>query len=169
MSLYILPLLFIFVFIYAKRKKVNAYQSFVKGASQSFSVVKDVFPYIAAVIIMVELIRLSGLALLMSKAISPVFSFLGIPSELCELVLLKPFTGSGSIALLNDIYAKYGVDSYIGKCASVIISCSDTVFYISAVYFSQTKVKKLLYALPCALIACLIGAILGCLLCGWLA
>jgi spore maturation protein B len=168
MSVYILPLLFIGIFIYAKRKKVNAYSSFVKGASGSINVVKDILPYLATILIMVQLIRVSGLALLMSNTVSPVFGLLGIPPELCELVLLKPFTGSGSLALLNDIYTTYGADSYIGRCASVIISCSDTVFYISAVYFSQTKVKKLLYALPCALVACLVGALVACLLCRFL-
>ena len=165
MSLYILPLLFIGTFIYAQIKNVNAYKSFVGGAKQSFNLIFDIFPYILAIILMVGLMRASGLADLLAGAVSPVFSLIGIPKELAELVLLKPFTGSGSLALLNDIYTHYGVDSYIGRCASVIISSSETVFYISTLYFSQTKVKKLLYAIPAALIACLMGAVLSCLLC----
>ena len=115
--------------------------------------------------ISVALMRTSGLTDLLTKAVSPVFSFLGIPSEVCELVLLRPFTGSGSFALLNDIFAKYGADCYISRCACVIMGSSETVFYVATVYFSGTKVKKLLYAIPCALIASLVAAIVSCLLC----
>lgn len=165
MSIYILPLLFVSTFIYAKVKKVNVYNSFVAGAKKSVDVVLGILPYIIAIMVMVTLMRVSGLSQILSHSLAPVFTFLGIPSELCELVLLKPFSGSGSLALLNDIYAIYGVDSYIGKCASVIISSSDTVFYISTLYFSGTKVKKLLYAIPVALIACLLSVIVACLLC----
>ncbi len=113
----------------------------------------------------VALMRVSGLTDLLTEAVSPVFGFLGIPSEVSELVLLRPFTGSGSFALLNDIYAQYGADSYISRCASVIMGSSETVFYVATVYFSQTKVKRLLYAIPCALIASLVAAIVSCLLC----
>ena len=115
--------------------------------------------------IMVGLMRVSGFSQLLTKILSPLFNLVGIPYQVCELILLKPFTGSGSLALLNDIYLKYGVDSYIGKCASVIISSTDTIFYISTIYFSQTKIKRLLYAIPVSLIACFFGAILSCLLC----
>jgi len=164
-SLYILPLLFIAIFIYAKTQKVNAYTSFVTGAKQSINLIFDIFPYILAILMMVALMRISGLANLIATGVSPIFNLIGIPKELAELVLLKPFTGSGSLALLNDIYAHYGADSYIGRCASVIISSSETIFYISTLYFSQTQVKRLLYAIPAALIACLAGAVFSCLLC----
>ena len=93
------------------------------------------------------------------------FLALGIPPEVSELVLLGPFTGSGSFALLNDIFATYGADSYISRCACAIMGSSETVFYVATVYFSQTKVRKLLYAIPCALIASLVAAIVSCLLC----
>ena len=83
---------------------------------------------------------------------------------LIELVLLRPFTGSGSLALLSEIFNTYGTDSYIGRCASVIIGSSETVFYVSAVYFAKTSVKKLSYAIPVSLIATFIGAIVSCLL-----
>lgn len=115
--------------------------------------------------ISVALMRTSGLTDLLTKLVSPIFNFLGIPSEVSELVLLRPFTGSGSFALLNNIYAQYGPDSYVARCASVIMGSSETVFYVATVYFSQTKVKKLLYAIPCALVASLVAAVLSCLLC----
>lgn len=165
MSVYILPILFIGLFVYAYCKKVNTYDTFVKGAKGAIELAVSIFPFIACIMIAVALLRASGITEALAKLLAPVFSFLGIPPELCELVLLRPFTGSGSYALLNDVFVTYGADSYISRCASVIMGCSETIFYVTTVYLSQTKVKKLLYAIPCALVASIIGAIIGCLLC----
>ena len=165
MSLYILPLLFLFIFVYSYFKKVNTYDTFIQGAKKSIPLVIDIFPYIAAIMIAVALLRSSGITALLAQWSSPVFNFLGIPSQLIELVLLRPFTGSGSYALLSDVLALYGPDSYISRCACVILGCSETIFYVTTIYMSQTKVKKLLYAIPVALVCSTIGSILACLLC----
>lgn len=165
MSAYIIPILFIAIFCYAKHKKVNTYDTFVKGAKKSIPLVIDIFPYIATIMIAVALMRTSGLTITLAKLCSPVFNFLGIPTELVELVLLRPFTGSGSYALLNDVLLTYGADSYISRCACVILGCSETIFYVTAVYTSKTQIKKLLYAIPIALICALFGSIIACLLC----
>ncbi len=165
MSIYILPVLFILIFMYGFIKKVNTYDTFVKGAKGAIDLVVSIFPFIACIMIAVALLRVSGVTEYLARLLSPLFSFLGIPPELCELVLLRPFTGSGSFALLDDVLVTYGPDSYISRCACVILGCSETIFYVTTVYFSQTKVKKLLYAIPCALIASIFGAIVACLLC----
>lgn len=165
MSVYILPVLFIGLFIYGFAKKINTYDTFVKGAKGAIKLVVDIFPFIACIMVAVALLRVSGITEFLAKCLAPVFNFLGIPSELCELILLRPFTGSGSYALLDDVFTTYGADSYIGRCASVILGCSETIFYVATVYLSQTKVKKLGYAIPCALVASIVGAIVACLLC----
>lgn len=165
MSAYILPIIFIALFCYSKYKKVNTYDTFVKGAKKSIPLVVDIFPYIATIMIAVALLRASGITAMLATALSPIFNALGIPTELIELVLLRPFTGSGSFALLNDVLVQYGPDSYISRCACVILGCSETIFYVTTVYLSQTKVKKLLYAIPVALICAIFGAVLACLLC----
>ena len=165
MSIYLLPVFILLTFIYAKHKKVNVYTSFISGAKQSVGVVVSIFPYLVTIIIMVQFIKISGLASLISKLVSPAFNIIGIPQELCELVLLKPFSGNGSLAILNDIYATYGVDSYVGRAASVIVGSCDTVFYVTTLYTSQTKVKKLFYAIPVSLVATLAGAVVSCLVC----
>ena len=165
MSIYILPILFIALFLYGFFKNINTYDTFVKGAKGAISLVVSIFPFIACIMIAVALLRVSGVTAFLAQALSPVFTFLGIPPELCELVLLRPFTGSGSFALLDDVLSTYGADSYISRCACVILGCSETIFYVATVYFSQTKVKKLYYAIPCALIASIVGSIVACLLC----
>lgn len=165
MSGYILPILFIGLFCYAKYKKVNCYDTFVKGAKKSIPLVVDIFPYIAAIMIAVALLRSSGITSLLCELLSSIFNFLGIPTELIELVLLRPFTGSGSYALLDSVFTTYGVDSYISRCACVILGCSETIFYVTTVYLSQTKIKKLYYAIPIALVCSIVGSILACLIC----
>lgn len=165
MSAYILPILFILLILYCIYKRINTYDHFVKGAKGAIKLVVDIFPFIASIMIAVALLRVSGITTWLTQILTPIFNLLGVPPELCELVLLRPFTGSGSYALLENVLATYGADSYIARCACVIMGCSETIFYVATVYFSQTKVKKLLYAIPVALICSIVGTILACLIC----
>ena len=165
MSDYILPAIFILVISYSIIKKQNTYSTFVKGAKGAIPLVVSIFPFIASILVAVALLRVSGVTAFLAQMLSPVFNFLGIPTELCELILLRPFTGSGSYGLLENIFSTYGADSYISRCACVIMGCSETIFYVTTVYLSQTKVKKLFYAIPVALLCSLIGTILACFIC----
>ncbi len=161
MSVYILPVLFLLLFVYCVFKRINTYDHFVKGAKGAIQLVVDIFPFIASILIAVALLRVSGITDFLGNILSPFFRILGIPKELCELVLLRPFTGSGSYGILENIFSTYGADSYISRCACVIMGCSETIFYVATVYISQTKVKKLLYAIPVALFCSLVGTILA--------
>ncbi|HEY8390630.1 MAG TPA: nucleoside recognition domain-containing protein, partial [Clostridia bacterium] len=114
--------------------------------------------------ISVNLMRLSGLTDMAANVLTPAFRFFGIPSELAEITLLRPFSGSGSLALLNDLMAKYGADSYVSRCACVIMGSSETVFYVAGVYFASSKVKKLRFAIPVALISAFVSIVVGCFL-----
>lgn len=163
--MYILPILVVALLVFARIKKVGTYDCFVKGARGSFDLVISIFPFLVAIMVCVAIFRTSGLSDICVKAVSPVFNLLGIPNEICELVLLRPFTGSGSLALLNDILKTYGADSYVARCACCILGSSETVFYVSTVYFSKTSVKKLGFAIPIALFASLVSAIASCLFC----
>ena len=161
----LLPFVFIAAFVCAFVKKVNAYSSFIQGAKEAVPLAVSLFPFVAAVIIAVELMRASGLYNVFNFVFSPLLKLLGIPEELSQLALLRPFSGSGSLALLNDVFTAYGPDSYVGRCASVMFGSTETVFYIATVYFSGTKVRRLGGALVIALACCVLSAALACLLC----
>ena len=161
----LLPFVFIAAFVCAFVKKVNAYGSFIQGAKEAVPLAVSLFPFVAAVIIAVELMRASGLYNVFNFVFSPLLKLLGIPEELSQLALLRPFSGSGSLALLNDVFTAYGPDSYVGRCASVMFGSTETVFYIATVYFSGRKVRKLGGALVIALACCVLSAALACLLC----
>ena len=141
MSSYILPILIVLLFIYSFYKKVNVYKSFVEGAKGAISLCLEILPYIIAILCAVALFRASGLANVLINLLSPIFNFLGIPIEVSELVLLRPFTGSGSFAILNDIFTTYGADSYVARCSSCIMGSSETLFYVSTIYISKTSIK----------------------------
>lgn len=165
MSIYILPVFFVALIIYSLVKRVKIYDCFLDGGKESLSLVVTVFPYIAAVFVAIELFRASGLSEIVSRWLSVPLSYLGIPAELSELVLLVPLSGNGAIALLEKIITEYGADSYVARCAATVTGASETIFYISAVYFSKCKVKNLRYAIPVALFSSLFGMVVACALC----
>ncbi len=164
-ALYIVPVIFIFLAVYARFKGVKLYDSFTEGAKGAFPLALSIFPYLAAIFIMTELFEASGLSDKLNGLLSPVWQLLGVPTELGRLVLIKPFSGSGSLAVLSDVYAKHGADSYISRCASVIFGSSETVFYVSAVYFAGCKHKKMLLPIIISLCASLLSAVLACAIC----
>ncbi len=165
MAEYIIPLFIILILCFSLFKKINAYESFVYGGKQAIDLCINTFPYLVAIFSVVELLSVSGLSAILSNMASPVFNLLGIPSELTEFLILRPFTGSGSMGMLSRIFATYGADSYISQCACVIMSTSETTFYVVAIYFSTTKIKKLRYTIPVCLLSAFIGAIISCLFC----
>ncbi|MDE6585375.1 MAG: spore maturation protein [Clostridia bacterium] len=162
---FIIPFVFITVFGFAIYKKVKIYDEFSAGVKEAVNFTISLIPCLAAIFMMCELFEISGLADIFTKALSPVFNFLGIPEELTKLVLIKPFSGSGSLAYLTDIIEKYGADSYITRCACVCFGSSETVFYISAVYFAKTPNKKIAMPVCIVLISTFLTTILACLIC----
>lgn len=159
-----IPLLFFALFAYALVRKIGLYDCFTEGIKEAIPLLLSLFPYLAAILILSSLFEKSGLSAMFANLVSPLLKGLGIPPEIAPLVLLKPFSGSGSTALLGDILTRYGADSYIGRCASVAYGSGETVFYISAVYFAGKR-KKLLRPVLVSLVANFAGVALGCLLC----
>jgi len=161
MAIYIIPVFILFIFIYALIKKVNTYQSFVTGAKAAIKLTIDILPFIATILIAIQLFSASGLLDLLAWMTRPVFDLLGIPHELTPFIILKPFSGSGSVALFEQIVTEHGPDSFITRVAAVIAGSSETIFYISAIYFSKTKIKNLGYAIPVALLCTFLAAVLA--------
>ena len=165
MANYIIPIFIALILIFSLFKKINAYDCFVLGARQAVDLCINTFPYLVAIFAIVELLSISGLSSILSRFMAPIFNFFGIPSQLTEFLILRPFTGSGSIGMLSNLFSLYGPDSYISKCACLIMSCSETTFYVIAVYFSTTKIKKLKYTIPVCLLSAFISSILACFIC----
>lgn len=162
---YVIPALLALTFIIALIKRVSLFDSFTEGAKDALKLIFELIPYLVVIFIAVELMRESGLSIYIAKALKPLFMLLGIPIELAELMILRPLSGSGSLVLLETLYAQYGVDSYPARVASVIMGGTDTILYIVAVYFSTSKNKKTGLAIPISLAASVAGVILAAFLC----
>lgn len=161
----LIPLIFISVLIFAVIKRVKIYDEFSAGVKDALGFVFSLLPCLAAIFMMCELFEVSTLSDKLSEFLSPVFSFFGIPKELTKLVLIKPFSGSGSLAYLSGIIETYGADSYIARCACVCFGSSETAFYISAVYFAGLKQKKLAAPILIVLVSSFLTTALACFLC----
>lgn len=159
------PVLFLLSFAYGLKKKVNLFDAYAEGVKGAIPLVTSVFPYIVTVSILSRLLDVSGLGAIIANWLTPLFRFTGIPQEISPLLLIKPLSGSGAIAVLSEILKKYGVDSYIGRCACVVYGSSETVFYIGAVYFAGLKRKKLSLAIAFALFSYILSTVLCCFLC----
>ena len=162
---YLIPCFFLFVIAFALFKKVKPYDAFTDGVKSAIPFAVSLFPYLVSIFVLTEVFEQSGLSDLVADLVRPVFGFLGIPAELTKLVLIKPFSGSGSLATLSDIFGKYGADGYIARCACVIYGSSETVFYIAGVYFAGAKTKKLFKPIAVSLIASFISCAFACFIC----
>ena len=164
MSAYVLPAFIALNFLVGALRRVPVFDAFLEGAKEAVDLAKRIFPYLAAVLIAVNLFRESGLAFRLATFLTPLFRLIGVPPELTELIVVRPMSGSGSLALLSEVYRLYGADSYPARAASVIVGSSETVFYVCAVY-GGGKVKKYRGAIAIALFATLAGTVISCLLC----
>lgn len=162
---YIIPLLFIAVFACAAFRRVNVFSSFSRGVKEAVDFTLSVVPVLATVFIMCELFEASTLSDKLCAFLSPLFEKLGIPKGLTKLILIKPFSGSGSLAYLTEIIEEYGADDYVSRCACVLYGSTETVFYISAVYFAKSKDKKRVLPVVIILFFTFVSTILTCLFC----
>lgn len=165
MSEYFIPILFLIIFLFSIFKKVKPYDAFTTGAKSAIPFAVNIFPYLVSIFVLTELFEVSGISNALTTFLSPVFKLMGIPTELTKLVLIKPFSGSGSLAILSEIFTKYGVDSYLSRCACVIYGSSETVFYIAAVYFAGAKTKKLTLPIIISLFASFASCVFACFIC----
>lgn len=162
---FIIPVIFLLSFVIAYVRKVRVYDSFTDGVKGVIPLIVSIFPYLAAVTMLSKLLEVSGVGDALSARLAPVLHAFGVPQELSPLLLIKPLSGSGALAVLSDILDAYGADSYISRCACVIYGSSETIFYVGAVYFAGLQKKNLSLALLIAVATYLITAVLCCFLC----
>lgn len=159
LSDYIIPILFLYIVGYGILCKINIFDEFIKGAKDGFKVVGDIMPTLVGLMIAIGILRASGALNMLSGLIKPITGSLNFPSELVPLAIIKMFSSSAATSLLLDIFKEYGPDSYLGKLSSIMMSCTETIFYTMAVYFMAAGVKKTRYTLVGALIATVSGVI----------
>ena len=152
-----MPLIILLIVTYGLIEKNKIFDTFIKGAREGLEIVIRIFPTLVGLFVAIGALRSSGILDLIINVIKPVIIFLRIPSEIMPLALLRPISGSSSIAVAVDIMKKYGVDSSIGLIASTIMGSTETTLYTIAIYTESVGVKNTKFVLCAALIADLVG------------
>ena len=154
---YLVPGILLLASSLSMRRKENAYDLLLQGASEGLCLLRSIFPALIVLLTAVHMLRASGAADLLSSFLSPVFSFLGIPPETALLVLIRPISGSAALAVGAELMTEYGVDSLIGRTAAIMLGSTETTFYTISVYFGAAGIKKTGYTVPAALFANFVG------------
>lgn len=158
-SVWILPVLIALVLCFGWYHKVPVYETFVEGAKGGFGTAIRILPHLVGMMVAIAVFRASGAMDLLVSALTPMLRFFHIPSEVVPLALLRPVSGSGSLALMTDLVQNYGPDSLIGRLASTMQGSTDTTFYILTVYFGAVGIKNISYALKVGLFADVMGIV----------
>ncbi len=141
----------------------DVYGVFLRGAEKGMRGAFSLLPALCGMLLMLAMMNASGLSRLLSRLASPLTALMRLPQEVAPLLLLRPLTGSGSLAAMEAIYDECGPDSRAGRIASVLMGSSETIFYTMTVYLGAAGVKKLPHVLGVSLAAYLLSAAL----CGW--
>lgn len=160
-SIFAVPLMIGGIVLFGLFSRIDVYDSFVEGAKSGLeSMVRIVAPLVGLVV-GISMLRASGMMEFFAKIVSPVTAFFGIPSDVLPLALLRPVSGSGSIAIVNDIFKNCGVDSVAGRIASVMMGSTETTFYTIAVYFGSVGIKSVRHTAKSALLADFTGMVMS--------
>lgn len=164
----IIPVMVLIVVFYGIYKKVDIYDVFIEGAKEGFSMVLTVFPYLLGMILAINLFLNSNILEALVSFLEPVLRIIGIPFDILPMAIMRPISGTSTLAILNNIYAEYGPDSFIGRLGSTIQGCTDTTFYVITLYFGSIGIRKIRYSLYVGLFADLVGIIASILIVKWL-
>ncbi len=153
--------------LYGAVRGVDVFSAMSDGIMDGLRVVLKIFPSLVALLTAVYMLRASGVLDALTALLAPVLSLLGIPAETAPLMLLRPVSGSGALAVASDLIALYGADSAVGRTAAGMLGSTETTFYVIAVYFGAAGIKKTRYAVPAALCADLTGFVVSALTVRW--
>ena len=157
MTSYIIPCLLAFVVLFALGRKTDVYNALVQGAENGLNITFHIVPALIALLTGVSMLRASGALDWFTALLSPAMETIGIPSEVISLMLIRPLSGSGGMAIGAELMAEHGADSTIGRIAAVMLGSSETTFYTVAVYYGAAGIIRTRYTIPAAIIADIAG------------
>lgn len=160
---YAVPAVIAAIVLFGFLRKVPVFDTFVAGAKEGLRTSISILPTLIGLIMAVSMLSASGALDLLSSLLAPAANLLGLPPQVMPLALIKPFSGSGSTAVLTQIYKDCGPDSFAGRVASVMAGSTETTFYAVAVYYGSVGIKKTRHTIPAALLgdvtACILSAL----------
>lgn len=152
-----MPLIILLIIVFGLIEKNKVFDTFLDGAKEGLEIVFSIFPTLIGLFVAIGALRSSGIINAVVNLLNPILNIINFPSEIMPLALLRPISGSASIAVATDIMQNFGVDSKLGLIASTIMGSTETTLYTIAVYTSSVKIKKTRFVLAAALTADIVG------------
>ena len=165
LSILAIPFLLSFFPVYAAARGIKVYDEFVEGAKESFNVILRIIPFLVTMLVAIGMFKGAGGIDLLTKLLSPILTPLHFPPDLLPMALMRPLSGSATLALLTDIVHRLGPDNIISLTAATIYGSTETTFYVAAVYFGSVGIKQTRHAIPAGLLADLTGVIASVIIC----
>jgi len=165
LSILAIPFLLSFFPIYAAARGIKVYDEFVEGAKEAFNVILRIIPFLVTMLVAIGMFKGAGGIDLLTKLLSPILTPLHFPTDLVPLALMRPLSGSATLALLTDVVHRFGPDNIISLMAATIYGSTETTFYVVAVYFGSVGIKQTRHAIPAGLLADLTGVIASVIIC----
>lgn len=160
-----MPLMILIIVTYGLIEKNKVFDDFLEGAKEGIEIVFSILPTLIGLFVAIGALRNSGIIDIIIRFITPILNVIHFPSEIMPLAMLRPISGSGSIAVATDIMKNYGVDSTIGIMASTIMGSTETTLYTIAIYTSCVKIKKTRFVLVASLVADIVGILVSVVIC----
>jgi spore maturation protein SpmA len=165
LSILAIPFLLSFFPVYAAARGIKVYDEFVEGAKESFNVILRIIPFLVTMLVAIGMFKGAGGIDLLTKLLSPILTPVHFPTDLLPLALMRPLSGSATLALLTDVVHRLGPDNIVSLTAATIYGSTETTFYVAAVYFGSVGIKQTRHAIPAGLLADLTGVIASVIIC----
>lgn len=164
----IIPLIIFYIVATGLAARQDVYGDFIKGAKDGLKTVVQIMPTLIGLMVAVGILRASGFLNFLGGLLGRVTEPFGLPADVMPLIFVKLFSSSAATGLVLDLFKEHGTDSYTGLFVSIMMSCTETVFYTMSVYYMAAKVTKTRYTLTGALYATLAGIMASVVLAGML-
>ena len=165
LSILAIPFLLSFFPIYAAARGIKVYDEFVEGAKEAFNVILRIIPFLVTMLVAIGMFKGAGGIDLLTQLLRPILTPLHFPTDLVPLALMRPLSGSATLALLTDVVHRLGADNIVSLTAATIYGSTETTFYVAAVYFGSVGIKQTRHAIPAGLLADLTGVIASVMIC----
>lgn len=152
-SAWAVPVMIGAILVAALFKRLPVYEEFVEGAKEGFQVGLRIIPFLVAMLVAMGMFRASGAIDVLKAAAAPLLGAIGFPPDLLPMAIMRPLSGSGAQGLLAEIAKTFGPDSLLGRQAATMVGCSETTFYVLAVYFGSVAITRTRHAVVVGLTA----------------
>ena len=165
LSILAIPFLLSFFPVYAATRRIKVYEEFVEGAKEGFGVILKIVPFLVTMLVGIGMFKGAGGIDLLTRVLTPILTPLHFPPDLLPLALMRPLSGSATLALLTDIIHRLGPDNIVSLMAATIYGSTETTFYVAAVYFGSVNIKQTRHAIPAGLLGDLAGVVASVIVC----